>query len=76
VRLAQAVLEGARGPSRDVVLLNAGAALYMAGVEDSIRDGIARAADELDSGRARDKVEQVATASQRIKSEQPAAEVA
>jgi anthranilate phosphoribosyltransferase len=76
VRLAQAVLEGARGPSRDVVLLNAGAALYMAGVEDSIRDGVGRAADELDSGRARDKVEQVATASQRIKSEQPAAEVA
>jgi anthranilate phosphoribosyltransferase len=76
VRLAQAVLKGEHGPSRDVVLLNAGAALYMAGVVDSIRDGIRRAADELDSGRARQKVDQVAIASQRIKAEQPAAEVA
>jgi anthranilate phosphoribosyltransferase len=76
VRLAEAVLKGERGPSRDVVLLNAGAALYMAGVVDSIRDGIRRAADELDSGRARRKVDQVAIASQRIKAEQPAAEVA
>jgi anthranilate phosphoribosyltransferase len=76
VRLAQAVLKGERGPSRDVVLLNSGAALYVAGVVDSIRDGIRRAADELDSGRARQKVDQVAIASQRIKAEQPAAEVA
>jgi anthranilate phosphoribosyltransferase len=60
VRMSQAVLEGARGPSRDVVLLNAGAALYMAGIAASFGDGIARAADELDSGRARAKIEPVA----------------
>ncbi len=76
VRLAQAVLEGIRGPSRDVVLLNAGAALYMAGIADTIRDGIRRAADEIDSGRARQKVDQVSITSQRIKAEQAAAEVA
>jgi anthranilate phosphoribosyltransferase len=76
VRLAQAVLAGTHGPTRDVVLLNAGAALYMAGLEDSIQDGVHRAADELDSGRAREKVEQVAVASQRIKAEPTAAEVA
>jgi anthranilate phosphoribosyltransferase len=76
VRLADTVLEGERGPSRDVVLLNAGAALYMAGLADSIRDGILLAADELDSGRARDKIKAVASASQRIKAETAPAEVA
>jgi anthranilate phosphoribosyltransferase len=69
VRLSWAVLDGQPGPTRDVVLLNAGAALYMADLADSIETGIARAADELDSGRARSKVEQVAAASQRIKVE-------
>jgi anthranilate phosphoribosyltransferase len=77
VRLAEGVLEGQPGPARDVILLNAGASLYMAGLADSIQAGIQRAADELDSGRVRRKVDQVAAASQRIKAElAPAAEVA
>jgi anthranilate phosphoribosyltransferase len=76
VRLAKSVLEGERGPARDVVLLNAGAALYMAGLADSIPTGIAHVADELDSGRARQKVADVAAVSQRIKGELAAAEVA
>ena len=77
VHMAEAVLHGERGPSRDVVLLNAGAAMYVAGLADSIEAGIPRAADELDSGRARAKVAQVAAASQRIKAETAArAEVA
>jgi anthranilate phosphoribosyltransferase len=67
VRMSQAVLDGARGPSRDVVLLNAGAALYVAGLAESIADGIGRAAEELDSGRVRSKVAEVIAASQRIK---------
>jgi anthranilate phosphoribosyltransferase len=69
VRMAEAVLHGERGPSRDVVLLNAGAALYVAGLADSVQAGIARAGEELDSGRAKQKVAEVATASQRIKAE-------
>ncbi|MBV9325468.1 MAG: anthranilate phosphoribosyltransferase [Chloroflexi bacterium] len=69
VRMSEGVLSGERGPSRDVVLLNAGAALYMADMADSIASGIERAADELDSGRVRRKVAEVATASQRIKAE-------
>jgi anthranilate phosphoribosyltransferase len=75
VRLANAVLNGERGAARDVVLLNAGTAFYVAGLADSIQSGIAGAAEALDSGRARAKVEQVAAASQRIKA-QTAAEVA
>ena len=57
------------GPPRDVVLLNAGAALYVAGLAGSMADGVQRAAAELDSGRVRAKVQQVAEASQRIKAE-------
>ncbi|HEV7661952.1 MAG TPA: anthranilate phosphoribosyltransferase [Chloroflexota bacterium] len=67
VRLARAVLEGDHGPARDVTLLNAGAAIYVAGLAESIAAGIARAADALDSGRARDKVAEIAAASQSIK---------
>lgn len=47
------VLEGADGPARQIVLLNAGAALLVAGRAASVREGIARAAEAIDSGRAR-----------------------
>ncbi len=47
------VLDGARGAARDVVLLNAGAALFIAGRADSIPAGLALAADAIDSGAAR-----------------------
>lgn len=49
----QAVLAGERGPRRDIVLLNAGAALFVAGAAASLADGVVRAAESLDSGRAR-----------------------
>ena len=74
-RVIERVLAGDRGPARDVVLLNAGAALYMAGVADSIQAGIGQAADELDSGRAHRKVADVAATSQKIKSELAASAV-
>ena len=47
------VLAGSPGPARDVVILNAGAALFVAGRVASLRDGIARAAACIDSGAAR-----------------------
>lgn len=47
------VLAGRPGPRRDIVLFNAGAALLIAGVVSSVRDGVAHAADAIDSGRAR-----------------------
>ena len=77
VRMARSVFDGEQGPAREVVLLNAGAALYMAGLADSIPAGIAQASEELDSGRAQSKVKQVAEVSQRIKAEPtPTASVA
>jgi anthranilate phosphoribosyltransferase len=47
-----ALLRGARGPYRDTVLLNAAAALMVAGRTDSLRDGVAQAARSLDAGAA------------------------
>lgn len=46
------VLNGAKGPKRDIVLLNAGAALYVAGLAGAIKDGAALAAKAIDEGRA------------------------
>lgn len=47
------VLAGVRGPARDIVLLNAAAALLVAGRAATIREGLGLAADAIDSGRAR-----------------------
>ena len=47
-----AILNGETGPKRDAVLLNAGAALYIGGKADSMREGISLAAGLLDSGKA------------------------
>jgi anthranilate phosphoribosyltransferase len=47
------VLAGRRGPARDVVLLNAGAALFVAGRVSRLADGLAAAATAIDSGAAR-----------------------
>jgi anthranilate phosphoribosyltransferase len=51
--LVREVLDGAPGPTRAVVLLNAGAALFVAGAADSVRTGIACAAAAIDSGKSR-----------------------
>ncbi|XSG82440.1 MAG: anthranilate phosphoribosyltransferase [Methyloligella sp. ZOD6] len=49
----RAVLEGMAGPFRDIVLFNAGAALMVGGKAKSLRDGVALAADAIDSGKAK-----------------------
>ena len=46
------VLKGAPGAPRDVVLLNAGVGLFVAGRSASVREGIARAAEVIDTGAA------------------------
>lgn len=51
------VLRGDAGPARDVVCLNAGAALYAAGSAGSIRDGVRLAQESIDSGRALAKLD-------------------
>jgi anthranilate phosphoribosyltransferase len=55
----ESVLANEPGPSRDVVVLNAAAALYVAGVANSMWDGVAAARDALASGAARAKLDQL-----------------
>jgi anthranilate phosphoribosyltransferase len=57
------ILAGQKGPRRDVTLLNAGAALFIAGKAASVRDGIARAAEAIDSGAASSTLAAMAAAS-------------
>jgi anthranilate phosphoribosyltransferase len=51
-RIIRGILDGERGAPRDVVLLNAGAGLLIAGRASSVQDGIAHAARAIDSGDA------------------------
>lgn len=53
------ILQGEKGPKRDIVLLNAGTALYAADKAKSISEGISLATESLDSGRALAKLEQL-----------------
>ncbi len=53
------VLNGKTGPARDIVLLNAGAAIYAADVATSLQEGIHKAAEVIDSGAAKNKLEQL-----------------
>jgi anthranilate phosphoribosyltransferase len=50
------VLDNHAGPARDIVLFNAGAALYAANVADSLANGIERAREALASGLAADRL--------------------
>jgi anthranilate phosphoribosyltransferase len=56
-RIARAVLEGEPGPRRDVVLLNAAAALEVAGAAASMAEGLELAARSIDEGRAAEVLE-------------------
>ena len=63
-RIAREVLQGAKGPRRDVVLLNAAAALRAAGLAESWKDGLGVAAEAIDSGRAGEVLQRWAKISQ------------
>jgi len=60
-RLAREVLGGAKGPRRDVVLLNAAAALRAAGLAHDWKDGLGLAAEAIDSGRGGEVLQRWAT---------------
>ena len=48
-----AVFDDQPGPARDIVCLNAGAAIYAAGLTESLQEGVARASEVITSGRAK-----------------------
>lgn len=54
-----AALDGTLAPARDIVLLNAGASLYVSGVADSLRDGVDRAREAIESGAARQRLDKL-----------------
>jgi anthranilate phosphoribosyltransferase len=56
--LVHAVLDDEPGPARDIVLLNAGIALYAANVAPTMLDGVALAREAVASGKARAKLHQ------------------
>ena len=58
----RAILSGERGPRRDIVLLNAAAALWVVEAVGSLEEGLARAARSLDEGAALEKLEALRTA--------------
>lgn len=61
-----AVFAGQVGGPRDMVLANAGAGLYVAGLADSHRAGVERAAEAIDSGAARAKLAEFSAVTQRL----------
>lgn len=63
--IVRAVLNGEKGAQRDVVLLNAGAALFVAGAADTVIAGIAKAGAAIDSGRAAQVLDQLIAVSNR-----------
>jgi anthranilate phosphoribosyltransferase len=58
-RIIEAVLGGEPGPCADVVVLNAGAAIYVAGLSESIQEGVEQARAAIASGAAREKLRQL-----------------
>jgi anthranilate phosphoribosyltransferase len=64
------VLDGEPGAMRDIVLLNAGAGLFVAGRAGTVRDGIDAASAAIDNGKARDVLERLVSVTASAESEQ------
>src|SRR3954464_609288 len=62
-RIIDAVLDGERGAARDIVLLNAGAALFIAGEARSVEDGMLRASRAIDRKDARHTLDRLVSVS-------------
>jgi len=65
-KIAMSILNGEKGAKRDVVLLNSGVALYIAGRVSSIADGIKLAAETIDTGKAKAKLEEFVKATNEV----------
>ena len=61
-RALSALLDGAKGPYRDIVLMNAAAAFLVADKAETLRDGVELAAQSIDSGAARAALDGLITA--------------
>ncbi|HEU4980527.1 MAG TPA: anthranilate phosphoribosyltransferase [Solirubrobacterales bacterium] len=64
--VVKGVLEGTPGPARDVSILNAGAAIFVAGSADSMTEGVEQASEAIDSGAANDVLERLITRTRQL----------
>jgi anthranilate phosphoribosyltransferase len=64
--IARAVLDGEEGARQDVVLANAGAALYAAGAATTMVEGVEKARESIRSGRARAKLDELIAATNEL----------
>jgi anthranilate phosphoribosyltransferase len=64
--VVRSVLDGEAGAARDVSVLNAGAAIFVAGGAADLKDGVGRAADAIDSGAAREVLERLVSRSREL----------
>ena len=62
------VLDNVAGAAKDIVVLNAGVALYAANVTDTMQAGVQRARDAIESGAARAKLTQLVALTQQLAS--------
>lgn len=64
LRIIRSVLDNQEGPARDIVQLNAGAAIYTAGLANTLAEGVAKADAAINSGEARNRLDRLAILSQ------------
>ncbi|BCG59913.1 anthranilate phosphoribosyltransferase [Paenibacillus sp. URB8-2] len=65
--IIRTVLDGAKTPYRDIVLANAGACIYVAGLAGTLAEGVRKAAEMIDSGEAACKLEQLIAITEELK---------
>lgn len=68
-KITRDILGGAKGHKRNAVLMNAGAALYIGGKAETLKDGIALAAEIIDSGKALETLDKLIKVSNRPEEE-------
>jgi anthranilate phosphoribosyltransferase len=66
VKITLDILSGHKGPKRDIVLMNSAAALVAGDSADDFKDGVRRAAEAIDSGAARKKLDEVKSVSNKL----------
>lgn len=57
-KITLAILNGEKGPKREAVLMNAGAGFYVAGKVSTLEDGVKLAAELIDSGKAKERLDE------------------
>ncbi len=64
--IIRSVMDNNAGPARDIVMLNAGAAIYVAGLADTLQSGMAMADQAIASGEAKRRLDRLVTMSQQF----------